>query len=75
MSTCNVIPPNSVVRLQCLLSEEMSEYKLDPKAKLKVLSSRSVRTSDKCPKVCLIRWYWDPGGFSDETKIPSEILD
>ncbi len=67
VSTCTVIPPNSVVRLQCLLSEEMSEYKLNTKAKLKVLSSRSVCTSDVCPKVGLIRWYWDPGG--------SEILD
>ena len=49
-----VIPPNSAVQLPCRLSQEMSDYVMEPVEKLKVLAPRVVRGGGEEPVMCLV---------------------
>ena len=49
-----VIPPNSAVQLLCRLSQEMSDYVMEPFEKLKVIAPRVVRGGGEEPVICLV---------------------
>ncbi len=49
-----VIPANSVMRLQCVLDEDMADYMVEPKANTKLFSARTMHRGGDQPKVCLI---------------------
>ena len=50
----HVIPPNCAVQLPCRLSQEMSDYVMEPVEKLRVLAPRVVRSAGEEPIMCLV---------------------
>ncbi len=49
-----VVPPNSVMRVKCTLSQEIPEYLIEPEDHLKVLIPRSLHSETKQPWVCVM---------------------
>ena len=48
------IPPNSVVRLECDNSDELTDYMLEPQRDLSVLIPKTLHSGGVKPKVCML---------------------
>ena len=49
-----MIPPNSVLRLQCKISDNLPDYIIEPEGGLDVIVPRTLHSAGSKPKVCLI---------------------
>ena len=48
------IPPNSAVRLQCEITEKLTEYMIEPVEDLEVVISRTLHAAGSTPHVCML---------------------
>ena len=48
------VPPNSVLRLQCEISDSLNDYIIEPEGDLDVIVPRTLHSAGSKPKVCLV---------------------
>ena len=48
------VPPNSVLRLQCKITDRLTDYVIEPEDDLKVIMPRTLHSAGSKPKVCLV---------------------
>ena len=48
------VPPNTILRLQCKISDRLTDYIIEPDGDLDVIVPRSLHSAGSKPKVCLV---------------------
>ena len=49
------VPPNAILRLQCKISDSLTDYIIEPDRDLDVISPRSLHSAGTKPEVCLVK--------------------
>ena len=49
-----VVPPNSMVHVQCVLEESLAQYMVESEEKDRYLTPRTLHSSGQDPKICLL---------------------
>ena len=54
VSKRRVVPPNSVAQVQCILSEQMRSYMVQPEPELRVMIPRTVHSRGEQAVICMV---------------------